>query len=117
MTVFNNFSCIQLNFLTNLIRSSNGESNFAHELLLTDAQVSKIRKTFENGLSADITFSKTKMIQSRGFLADINVITDFIDPRKILLKTANKAEDLSEIVTLNDTIKTVNTSKKFIKDF
>ena len=102
---------VTLNFSTNLIRSSNGESNFAHELLLTDAQVSKIRKTFENGLSADITFSKTKMIQSRGFLADINVITDFIDPRKILLKTANKAENLSEIVTLNDTIKTVNTSK------
>ena len=91
---------VTLNFSTNLIGSFNGESNFAHELLLTDAQVSKIRKTFKNGLSADIT-----------------VITDFIDPSKILLKSANKAEDLSEIVTLNDIIKTVNTSKKFIKDF
>ena len=69
---------VTLNFSTNLIGSSNGESNFAHELLLTDAQVSKIRKTFKNGLSADIT-----------------VITDFIDPSKILLKSANKAEDLS----------------------
>ena len=74
---------VTLNFSTNLIGSFNGESNFAHELLLTDAQVSKIRKTFKNGLSADIT-----------------VITDFIDPSKILLKSANKAEDLSEIVTL-----------------
>ena len=30
---------VTLNFSTNLIGSSNGESNFAHELLLTDAQV------------------------------------------------------------------------------
>ena len=30
---------VTLNFSTNLIGCSNGESNFAHELLLTDAQV------------------------------------------------------------------------------
>ena len=51
------------------------------------------------------------MIQSRGFLIDISVITAFIDPRKILIKGANKAEDWSKKVTLSDIIKTVDTSK------
>ena len=49
--------------------SSNDETNFPHELLLTDTQVSKIRKAFANGSSADIKFSKTqlsKTIQSGG---------------------------------------------------
>ena len=47
------------------------ETNFPHKLLLTNRQVSNIRKTFENYLSADIKLSKTqlsKMIQSGGFL-------------------------------------------------
>ena len=50
---------------------SNDESNFSHELLLTDRQVSSIRKAFSNNSSVDIKFSKTqlsKMIQSGGFL-------------------------------------------------
>ena len=45
---------------------SNDETNFPHKLLLTNMQVSKIRKAFSNGSSANIKFSKTqlsKMIQ------------------------------------------------------
>ena len=41
------------------------------KLLLTDTQVSKIRKAFANRSSANIKFSKThlsKMVQSSGFL-------------------------------------------------
>ena len=34
----------------------NGETNFEHKLLLTDTQVSKIRKAFENASSANINF-------------------------------------------------------------
>ena len=47
------------------------ESNFPHKLLLTNRQVSNLRRVFENYLSADITLSKTqlsKMIQSGGFI-------------------------------------------------
>ena len=53
---------------------SNDKANFAHELLLTDRQVSSIRKAFANDSSVDIKFSKTqlsKMIQSRGFLGKL----------------------------------------------
>ena len=48
------------------------ESNFPHKLLLTDRQVSSLRKSFANNSSADIKLSKTqlsKMIQSGGFLS------------------------------------------------
>ena len=48
------------------------ETNFSHKLLLTNRQVSNLRKAFANHLSADIKLSKTKlskMIQSGGFLS------------------------------------------------
>ena len=54
----------------NMIGDSNDETNFPHELLLTDRQVFSVRKAFANNSSADIKFSKTqlsKMIQSGGF--------------------------------------------------
>ena len=47
------------------------ETNLPHKLLLTNRQVSNLRKAFANHLSADINLSKTqlsKMIQSGGFL-------------------------------------------------
>ena len=47
------------------------ETNFPHNLLLTNRQVSNLRKAFANHSSADIKLSKTqlsKMIQSGGFL-------------------------------------------------
>ena len=57
-----------------MIGDSNDEANFPHELLLTDRQVSSIRKAFANNSSVDIKFSKTqlsKMIQSGGFLGKL----------------------------------------------
>ena len=54
----------------NMIGDYNDKGNFPHELLLTDRQVSSIRKAFANNSSVDIKFSKTqlsKMIQSGGF--------------------------------------------------
>ena len=47
------------------------EANFPYKLLLTNAQVSNLRKVFVNNSSADIKLSKTqlsKLIQSGGFL-------------------------------------------------
>ena len=43
----------------NMIGDSNDKTNFPHELLLTDRQVSSIRKAFANNSSIDIKFSKT----------------------------------------------------------
>ena len=51
---------------------SNDETNFPHKLLLTDRQVSSLRKSFANNSSTDIKLSKTqlsKMIQSGEFLS------------------------------------------------
>ena len=58
----------------NMICDSNNKNNFPHELLLTNRQVSSIRKAFANSSSVDIKFSKTqlsKMIQSGGFLGKL----------------------------------------------
>ena len=58
----------------NMIADSNDETNFPHELLLTDRQISGIRKAFSNNSSVDIKFSKTqlsKIIQSVGFLGKL----------------------------------------------
>ena len=52
---------VTLNLSSNLIGNSNDETNFSHKLLLTDTQVSKIRKAFANGSSANIKFSKTQL--------------------------------------------------------
>ena len=46
------------------------ETNFPQKLLLTNRQVSNLRKTFANNLSTDIKLSKaqlSKMMQSGGF--------------------------------------------------
>ena len=56
--------------LSNMI--GNNETNFSYKLLLTDRQVSSLRKSFASHWSADIRLSKTqlsKMIQSGGFLS------------------------------------------------
>ena len=57
-----------------MIGDSNDKTSFPHELLLTDRQVSSIRKAFANNSSVDIKFSKTqlsKMIKSGGFLGKV----------------------------------------------
>ena len=53
---------------------SNDETNFPHELLLTDRQVSCICKASSNNSSVDAKFSRTqlsKMIQSGGCLGKL----------------------------------------------
>ena len=54
-----------------MINDSNHETNFSHKVLLTDTQVLRLRKAFENGSSIKMKFSKTqlsKMVQLGGFL-------------------------------------------------
>ena len=60
--------------ITNIVGNSNDNTNFPHELLLTNRQVANIRKAFANHSSIDIKLSKTqlsKMIQSEEFLGNL----------------------------------------------
>ena len=60
---------VVIRLFPNMIGDSNDKTNFRHELLLTDRQVSSTRKAISNNSSVDIKFSKTqlsKMIQSEG---------------------------------------------------
>ena len=53
-----------------MIGDSNDETNFLNKLLLTERQVSKLRKAIVNISSANIERSKTqvsKMVQSVGY--------------------------------------------------
>ena len=57
-----------------MVGNSNDNTNFPHELLLTNRQVANIGKAFANHPSIDIRLSKThlsKMIQSGGFLGNL----------------------------------------------
>ena len=54
-----------------MVANSNDNTNFPHELLLTNRQVANIRKAFAKNTSTDIKLSKTqlsKTIQSGGCL-------------------------------------------------
>ena len=65
---------VVLRLSSNMVDNSGDNTNFPHELLLTDRQVANIRKAFANNLSTDIKFSKaqlSKMIQSGGFLGKL----------------------------------------------
>ena len=61
---------VTLNLSSNFVGDSTDENNFAHKLLLTNTQVSKIRKAFVNNSLTDINLSKIqlyKITQSGGF--------------------------------------------------
>ena len=60
---------VLLRLSSKIIRDN--ETSFPHELLLTNRQVSNLRKSFANNSSTDIKLSETqlsKIIQSGGFL-------------------------------------------------
>ena len=48
-----------LRISSNMVSNSNDNTNFPHELLLTNKQVANIRKAFANHSSIDIKLSKT----------------------------------------------------------
>ena len=65
---------VVLRISSDMVSNSNDNTNFLHELLLTNRQVANIRKAFTNRSSIDIKLSKTqlsKMIQSGGFLGKL----------------------------------------------
>ena len=65
---------VVIRLFPNMIGDFNDQTNFPHELLLTDRHVSTILKEFSNNSSVDIKFSKaqlSEMIQSGGFLGKL----------------------------------------------
>ena len=81
-----------------MIGNSNDEINFQHKLLLTDIQVSKIRKVFANRSSANIKFSKTQLsivVKYGGILRGISFFGN------ILLTVAEKETDLGKYLGKN----------------
>ena len=69
-----NKTYVVLRLSSNMIGNSDDNTNFPHELLLTNRQVTNLRKAFANHTSADIKLSKTqlsKIIQSGGFLGTL----------------------------------------------
>ena len=52
---------VTLKICSNVIGGSNDENNFPHKLLLTNTEVSRLRKGFTNSSSANIKLSKTQL--------------------------------------------------------
>ena len=52
---------VALKLSSNVAGNSNDENKFQHNLLLTNTQVSTLRKTFADGFSANLKLSKTQL--------------------------------------------------------
>ena len=50
---------VTLKISSNFVGDSSDENNFSHKLLLTNTQVSRLRKAFANKFSTNIKLSKT----------------------------------------------------------
>ena len=60
-SVINNGTEITLKISSNVVGDSNDENNFPHKLLLTNTQVSKLRKPCANNSSVNMKLSKTQL--------------------------------------------------------
>ena len=56
-----NITKVTLKLSSNVVGDSNDENNCWHKLRLANTQVSKLRKAFANGLSANTKLSKTQL--------------------------------------------------------
>ena len=92
---------VVLRLSSNMIGNSSDNTNFLHELLLTNRQVANLRKAFANHLSTDIKFSKaqlSKMIQSGGFLS--RLLGPLLKPGLPLMKSVIKPLAKSVLIPL-----------------
>ena len=68
------YNSLDVKLSNSQLNKLNDNTNFPHELLLTNRQVANIRKAFAKNTSTDIKLSKTrlsKMIKSGGFLGNL----------------------------------------------
>ena len=56
---------VTLELSSHVVGDSNEKNNFPHKLLLTNTQVSRLRKAFANGSSVNIKLSKTQLHKIR----------------------------------------------------
>ena len=93
-----------LRLSSNMVGNSGDNTNFPHELLLTNRQVANIRKAFANSLSTDIKFSKaqlSKMIQSGAFLGKL--LGPLLRTGLLLMKSVIKPLAKSVLIPLGST--------------
>ena len=60
-SLIKNETNVVLRISSNMVGNSNDNTNFYHELLLTNRQVANIRKAFANHSSTDIELTKTQL--------------------------------------------------------
>ena len=88
---------------SNVVGSSNDEHNFPHKFLLSNTQISKLRKAFANNSSTNIKLSKThlhKIGQSEGFLD--RLLGPLLKTSLPLLKNVLKPLGLTAAASLTD---------------
>ena len=96
---------VVLRLSSNIVGNLNDNTNFPHELLLTNRQVANIRKAFAKNTSTDIKLSKTqlsKMIQSGGFLG--RLLVPLLKPGLPLMKSVIKSVAKSVLIPLGLTV-------------
>ena len=96
-----NVTDVVLRISSNMVGNSNDNTNFPHELLLTNRQVANICKAFAKKTSTYIKLSKTqlsKMIQSGGFLG--RLLGPLLKPGLPLMKSVIKPLAKSILIPL-----------------
>ena len=81
-----NSTQVTLNLSLNVINDSNDKTNFRHQLLLINSQVSKICKTFANGSTAGKKLLKSQMSKITQFGAFVSFLAFMLNLDKILDK-------------------------------
>ena len=116
-----------VNLSSSVIGNSNDNANFSHKLLVTKAQVSRIRKACGNGSSANMKLSKTqlsKMMKLGEFLpllgSTFGLVSGpfsyFANPKKWLINYGiKKVHNLSKKVSGSQFNKMVNAVSIFRK--
>ena len=92
---------VVLRLSSNMVGNSGDNTNFPHELLLTNREVANLCKAFAKNTSTDIMLSKTqlsKMIQSGGFLGKL--LGPLLRTGLPLMKSEIKPLDKSVLIPL-----------------
>ena len=92
---------VVLRLSSNMVGNSGDNTNFPHELLLTNRQVANLCKAFAKNTSTDIMLSKTQlsnMVQSGGFLGKL--LGPLLRTGLPLMKSVIKPLDKSVLIPL-----------------
>ena len=82
-----------------MVDDSNDETNFSYNLLLTKTQVSRLRKAFLNGSSANIYFSKTQL----SMMVQLGGIVPALGPCGFLDGLKNLGEEILSSIKITAT--------------